>query len=295
MSILQRLVFLILKLMGIKQTFSESPIDYKKVRKTDKKHPPKRSYRNFHLEEVTIRESKITRITNKTASEAQKTILFLPGGAFISGPVQHHWDVIGQVVKQTTIPAWMIDYPKAPEVDIHQINENVDAVYKAALKECNPDELILIGDSVGATLIMTLVQRLIDKKEAVPSKLILITPVFDASMTNKDIAAIDKIDPMLSKKGIVSAKGMCAQGLDLKHPAISPLYGVFEGFPSTILFLGGKDIMYPDGLLAAEKMKYANVPLEVIADATMPHVYPFLPMMRESQEAVAKIISEVKG
>ncbi len=292
---LARLIFLILKLMGIKQLFSESPIDYKKLRKTDKKHPPKWSYRNFQVVNTTIKESEITKVARKKTGDTQKLVLFVPGGAFISGPVPHHWDVIGQIVKKTNVPVWMVDYLKAPESDIRQINENIDKIYKTALQEVSPDQLILIGDSVGGTLIMSLVQRLIAKKENVPSKLILITPVCDASMTNEAIAAIDKVDPMLSRKGILSAKEMCAQGLDLKHPSISPLYGAFEGFPSTLLFLGGKDIMYPDGILTAEKMKDANVPLEVIDEIAMPHVYPVLPMMRESQEAMTKIVGLVRG
>jgi len=57
----------------------------------------------------------------------------------------------------------------------------------------------------------------------------------------------------LSKAGILSAKKMCAQGLNLKHPIISSLYGDFKGFPKAIILIGSKDIMAPDGILGSEK------------------------------------------
>lgn len=278
--------------MGIKRNFSQDPIDYHKIRKSDKRKPPKSFYRKFHIVEKELLNTKITSIgSKKNNANPKKLILFIHGGAFISGPAQYHWDVSGKIVEKTDIPIWLVDYPKAPEYNIQQINQNIDSVYEAALQEAESNELILIGDSVGGNLIMTLVQRLIAQNQKLPSKLVLITPVLDASMTNKEIDNID--DPMLSKVGIVSAKKMCAKNLDLKNPIISPLYGSFKGFPSTIIFIGGRDIMAPDGLLASEKMKQAGVQLELIYKPEMPHVYPLLPVMVESKEALLHIVSRI--
>lgn len=161
------------------------------------------------------------------------------------------------------------------------------------MEEVDPNELILIGDSVGATLIMSLIQRLVYKNDKTPSKLVLITPVFDSSMSNKEIDKIDKVDPMLSKAGILSAKKMCAQQLNLKNPIISPLYGDFKGFPKTILFIAGKDIMFPDGMLGGKKMEELGVQLELIYEPEMPHIYPLLPLMFESKKALSNIITKI--
>jgi len=280
--------------MGIKKSFSQDPIDYSEIRKSDKKSPPKRFYRKFNVEETALLETKIISIhsTKKNANKKQ-LILYIPGGAFISGPAPHHWNALEKIVKKTDISVCLIDYPKSPEYNIRQINQNIDSVYAAALKKVANNELILIGDSVGATLIMSLVQRLIDKNEKVPSKLVLITPVFDSSISNKEIDQVDKEDPMLSKAGVLSAKKMCAQELNLKDPMISPLYGDFNDFPKTILFLGGKDIMYPDGILGSEKMKQSGVELELINELEMPHIFPLLPLMTESKKALSNIISKI--
>lgn len=292
---LTKLTFFILRLMGIKRIFSQSPIDYNNFRKSDVKAPPKRFRRLFVIENNTIEETKVIRVSSKNSLEINDgLILFIPGGAFIAGPAKHHWDAVEKIVSTTGKTVWMVDYPKAPEVDIHKISNNIDAVYNAALKESTPTNLILIGDSVGANLIMTLVQRCIKKTLKVASKLILITPVFDASMTNPDILDIDKKDPMLSLVGVLSAKEMCANGLDLKDPKISPLYGDFKDFPKTMLLIGGKDIMYPDGDLGAEKLKQSKVKLELIDAPEMPHIFPLLPVMPEAKRALKQIIDFIE-
>lgn len=112
----------------------------------------------------------------------------------------------------------------------------------------------------------------------------------DASMSNADIEKIDDIDPMLSKKGVLSAKKMCAGNNDLKSVMISPLYGSFEKFPHTILFLAENDITYPDQKLAVQKLIEAKINLELIEGKNMPHIWPFLPVMKEAKISLNKII-----
>lgn len=77
---------------------------------------------------------------------------------------------------------------------------------------------------------------------------------------------------MLSKVGLVSAKKTCAEDNDLKNVMISPIYGSFEQFPETVLFLAEHDITYPDQKLVIEKLKQANVKIKVIEGKNRPHI-----------------------
>jgi len=126
----------------------------------------------------------------------------------------------------------MCNYPKAPENQITKISENIDAIYSSALKNYQANHISFIGDSAGGTLTTALIQRLIMNKIELPAKIILVSPVMDASMSNPEIETLGKVDPMLSKTGVLSAKKMCAGNKDLKDQIISPLYGSFEGFPN---------------------------------------------------------------
>ena len=286
------IVRLVLKWKRVKENFSSDPIDVKKIRQEDV-HQAKGSFfkknvlRTFH-----ILDSSITEIgMNKNFDNL---LLFIPGGAFISGPAQHHWDTAKEIAKAANYKIWICDYPKAPESQIIKISENIDAIYASALKTYKASNISIIGDSVGGTLATALTQRLIAQKMKLPAQLILVSPVMDASMSNPEIENIDQSDPMLSKIGVLSAKKMCAGSKDLKDAIISPLYGTFEGFPDTSLFLSQKDIMYPDGKLAEIKMKASKVNVSVFQGLNMPHIWPFLPVMKEAKLALNEIIQILK-
>src|SRR5690606_24011131 len=103
-----------------------------------------------------------------------------------------------------------------------------DAIYRHALESFQPDQISLIGDSAGGTLVTSLVQRLVSNQMPLPRRIILVSPVMDASMTHPAIDQVDATDPMLSKAGVLSAKKMCVGTGDLKDVRISPLYGSFE-------------------------------------------------------------------
>ena len=282
----------IIKIKGVKKDFNHDPIDFKKIRKEDIHHPSSKFFKRNLLRTFKISDSLISEIGKDQCSD--RLLIFIHGGAFISGPAKHHWNTVKEIAKKLDCKIWMCDYPKAPENEITKISENIEAIYSEAQKNYEANQISILGDSVGGTLATALVQRLILKKLKLPAKLILVTPVMDASMSNPKIKTFEKIDPMLSKKGVLSAKKMCAGNKDLKDQMISPLYGNFEGFPSTVLFLAKKDILYPDAKLAEIKMKKSNVNMRVIEGENMPHIWPFLPVMKEAKTSLNQMIRLIK-
>ena len=291
LSLTYYITLLVIKLKGIKKDFSKDPIDFKKIRKEDIHHPKEAFFRKNNVNSFTVLKTLITEIKQKETST--KLLLFIHGGAFISGPAKHHWDTIKEIVKQTNHTVWMCDYPKAPESKILEISENIDLVFKTALEKYPSKQIILIGDSVGGTLVTALIQRLIEKGSDIPNKIILVSPVMDATMSNPRIDEIESLDPMLSKNGVQSAKRMCAENNDLKNSMISPINGSFYGFPKTILYLAENDITYPDQKLAVQKLINANNTIEVIEGKRMPHIWPFLPVMKEAKMALKQIIAHL--
>lgn len=286
------LTLLVIKLKGIKKNFVNDPIDFKKIRKEDIHYPSSKLFKNKLFRTFKISHSLISEIGSDQNSE--KLLIFIHGGAFISGPAKHHWDTVKVMANKLNCKIWVCDYPKAPENKINKISENIDSIFYSARKSYEANQISILGDSVGGTLATALVQRLILRKLELPTKLILVTPMMDASMSNPEIKTFEKVDPMLSKKGVLSAKKMCAGAKDLKDQMISPLYGSFMGFPDTILFLAQKDILYPDAKLAKIKMEKNNVNIKLIEGENMPHIWPFLPVMKEAKTSLNQMIHLIK-
>lgn len=287
------LTLLVIKMKGVKKEFRKDPIDYQKLRKENVivSHPKK--FRPFSFTQFKAGSSEVSEI--KPEKESGDIIIYYHGGAFVYGPVDYHWDTVKALARQTENVVWMINYPKAPENNIQEISESIDEVYTAAMEKYPLKNVILAGDSVGGTLITALVQRLIKADKSLPSLLVLISPVMDASFSNPEIEEIDNHDPILSKTGALSAKKMCAAGRSLKDPVISPLYGSFIGFPETLMFIAENDITRPDQQLAAQKMRNEKVEVTTIFGEGMPHIWPILPVMREAKKAFSTIILKIKS
>ncbi len=290
-SLTYYITLFVLRLKGIKKQFSQDPIDYQKVRKEDVHTPKSSFFRSERVRRFQIADSNITEV--KANNEAKKLILFMHGGAFISGPAKHHWDTLKTIYEKTSSTIWMCDYPKAPEHQIDAITQNIDRIYQQALEQFSSDKIILLGDSVGGNLILTLIQRLVKSNGEMPKKIILVSPILDASFENSAIDELESNDPILSKKGVLSAKKMAAGNRSLKDPIISPLYGSFEGFPETIMYLAENDISYPDQRLGEEKLRQMKTKLTVKVGEGMPHIWPFLPVMKEAKKSLLEIIDEI--
>jgi acetyl esterase/lipase len=292
-SLTYYLLLLVLKLKGVKKDFSQNPIDFRSIRKGDVRSPRPASFAPSKAATFKVSESTITEV--KGANGSNGLILFVHGGAFVSGPTDLHWNTIKKIVAKTGQTVWLCDYPKAPENQIATISKNIDLVYEKALEEYTANKITLLGDSVGGTLITALMQRLIRQNQEPPRKLILVSPVMDSTMSNPKIEEVDARDPMLSRAGVLSAKKMCAGNLVLKDAIISPIYGSFNGFPKTILFLAENDISYPDQQLAVKKMEAEGVEVEVVLGKNMPHIWPLLPVMKEANVALTQLIEQLEN
>lgn len=284
------LVIGVLRLKGMKKKFQQSPIDYKNLRNDDVSFPKGSFFKN-NATKFKVLKSTVVELSN---SKSDKLLIFVHGGAFVFGPNQHHWDTMKSLFEKTNFSIWMCDYPKAPESSIKEITQNIDAIIDIAYEKYDKQNIVLIGDSVGGNLILTHIQRQISNNKNLPQKIILISPVMDASMSNPEIERVDKIDPMLSLNGVLSAKQMAAKDISLSDPIISPLNGDFNGFPNVELYIGENDITFPDQLIFHQKLTQASVPNELVIGKGMPHIWPLLPIMKESKQALRQIIDGLK-
>lgn len=283
------IVTTVLRLKGLKKIFSQDPIPYERLRKEDIHKPSKRMLKGNTSTQFKLMNTLVTSLAPPKNKNDQFLLFYCPGGAFVSGPNLLSWDSLAKLAKNTGITAWMLDYPKGPESKMVETTKNIDAVYAKALETYPASNIILMGDSAGGNLILTLTQRLIEKKLPLPKRLIAISPAFDASLTNPEIDAVDPLDCMLSKKGVSSAKKMCQGNLEMKDPMMSPLYGSFKGFPPVDLFMSEYDVLYPDQKLGREKMKAEGVDLNIIFGEKMPHIWPLLPFMKEAIQSLNDI------
>lgn len=288
-SLSAKFVRFVIKLSGIQKAFLQDPMLYQKLRKNDVLKPSKRMIKGTSTRQFELLNSTVTELVTNVGKPSSYLLIACPGGAFVSGPHLTVWPTMATLARNTGVNVWVVDYPKAPEHQLPEVAANMDAIYAKALEEYGADRIFLIGDSAGGQLVLSLTQRLVAQGLPLPVHLIGVSPIVNMSMDNPAIEAIAPLDPILAKKGIESSNRMALGSESPQSAAVSPLLGSFDGFPSTTLFLAEQDILYPDGLLAAEKMKTEGVELDVIVGEEMVHDWPYLPFMKEAAVALAQI------
>ena len=145
---------------------------------------------------------------------------------------------------------------------------------------------------------LSLAQQLRDNYPDViqPEELILIAPWMDVSMENEKIMDIEPIDPMLGIHGTIDLGKRWAGNLDVHDPIVSPIYGSFENLGYISIFIGTKDMLFPDNEKFSEILTSQGIEHTYVERSGLDHPYPLFPTpeANEAQEMMIERINNAK-
>ena len=221
-------------------------------------------------------------------------VLYLHGGAYINGFNAHQWQFMDRLARATDCEIAAPAYHLAPWGDCARAYEDLDGLYRTLLAEKGDRRLILMGDSAGGGLALGLAEYLAGQGTALPERLILFSPWVDVSMENPDIAALVPVEPMLHLE-LVKVHGECWAGdAGAHHWMASPLFGDMAGLPPVTMYCGTRELLYPDILLARDRLLDAGVDATLRVGRGLNHDWPLMPLP-EAEQAFRDIAATVKG
>lgn len=189
---------------------------------------------------------------------------------------------------------WSVDYRMPPEHPYPAALDDCIAAYKALLQERSPTDIIVSGGSAGGNLAAALMLRARDEGLPMPAGLILGTPEIDLTESGDSFQTNDGVDPGL--RSLMPVNLLYANGVDLTHPYISPLFGDLTGFPPTILTTGTRDLYLSNTVRMHRKLRAANVSAELHLTEAGPHTgFPGSPEGQEIDREVRRFIGSVLG
>jgi epsilon-lactone hydrolase len=221
------------------------------------------------------------------APEDRTVILEMHGGALIlcGGPLCKAMGV-GTAMRLGR-RVWSIDYRMAPEHPYPAALDDCIAAYLVLLAERKPSEIIISGGSAGGNLAAALILRAKDEGLPMPAGVILGTPEVDLTESGDSFHTNLGVDPSL--KPLMPVNLLYANGHDLTHPYLSPLFGDLTGFPPTILTTGTRDLFLSNTVRMHRALRAAGVLAELHVTEAGGHVgFPGAP-------EGAAIDAEVRG
>ena len=107
-------------------------------------------------------------------------------------------------------------------------------------------------------------------------------------MANPEVPAVERVDPWLSRAGLVPIAAAWAAATPLDDPLVSPLHGDLSSLPPLAIWVGTRDITLPDCRLVRDRLAGDPSFRYVELDGAL-HVYPLLPVPegRRAREEIA--------
>jgi epsilon-lactone hydrolase len=220
-----------------------------------------------------------------------RVILLYHGGGFVAGSKEMDGSFSSYVVQNSNWDVYTTDYALAPEHPYPEGVEDCFTVYKELCKLYGPSNIILFGESAGAT--MALATAIYAKKEgiALPQAIILCSPsvqyleVYPSYTENLDTDCIVTNNRLETLCEYFKTTDPAV----LRNPLASPLYADFTGFPPTLIFASDSEVLKDDAIELEKKMKEYKVDVTLDMAHKLMHVYPMYVRLPEAKVALDKI------
>ncbi|KAJ3180992.1 hypothetical protein HDU87_001640 [Geranomyces variabilis] len=195
---------------------------------------------------------------------------------FTSGTYAPGMPWIVERVPGPTASICLLEPRTSPEHVFPAALDDVVATYMALLKTYDSSRIAIAGDSSGGGLALGLCARLKILDVPMPACLVLMSPWTDLSCTLPSWTTNAGFDVLPPPEGLFniprSYLGPDHKIISLNNSLVSPACspkGAFEGFPPTLIQVGGAEVLLDDARVVAEKMEMDGcvVELQVYKDA----------------------------
>ncbi|WMD06107.1 alpha/beta hydrolase fold domain-containing protein [Streptomyces sp. FXY-T5] len=213
------------------------------------------------------------------------------GGAYTSEITGQHWALVAALADEgvrVEVPL----YGPTPRRTHREAYPLVTEVYRRLPDHVPAAAVTLAGDSAGAGLALGGARELPAAGLPQPRRIALISPWLDLTLSNPAVRAVAPHGAWLTPEGLVEMGRARADGDDPADPRLSPVNGSPKGLAPVSVFIGTRDVIYPDVCRLRERAAAEGTPLEVTVCAGAVHVHPLTPTP-EGRAAAARIVEDI--
>lgn len=263
-------------------------------RQSDCPLPPQSIEDDMEVERFKINGRNIFNLFPR-GNNTPKAILYIHGGAYVHGIQSAHWQYVSMLAQKYGYHVIIPDYPLAPESTFKESYAVLDHLYDSMLKQYEPANLVLMGDSAGGGFALAFSQKLTIERKPQPSQLILLSPWLDISMVNPELYAfeIENKDPFLKIDDLKIQGKLYAGDTDVRDYRLSPMYGPIDGLPQISIFSGTNDLLNPDARRFHRQCMEKGVEINFYEYEEMIHgwmLITFLPEAKKANRQVGELL-----
>lgn len=246
----------------------------------------------------------------KITSDSLQIYIFKPKNVPTNSPIVIYYHGGGFILPWTTISEARarkyaitfnkivvgIDYRVAPENPFPIPNDDCYSTFKWVIKNGhsfggNPDKIMVIGESAGATLSAIVAQRARNEGLTNIKYQALDCPGVDLPFKYKSYKKFNKKEYNGGTQFTISSYLPNLKLEDSSNAEIFPLYANLSGLPPAFVITCQFDLLKDQGLAYSEKLKMAKVPTRYLEVKGMLHNIPG-PFNEKDRDKVTSLIAE---
>ncbi len=230
------------------------------------------------------------RIYSPDAQSPRNVLFFIHGGGHLSGSVEVYDPIARRLARATGDTVVAVDYRRAPESpypsglnDAREVLLKVYDILDQYHIRWQPN-LTLVGDSGGGAFSATIAGDLQKEKPGFISKLVLIYPSLDYTLSWPSVVENAK-GKLLDQSKIAWYFDQYFQHEEDRHAA-SPLYRpITTAFPPTLVFSGGLDPLRDEDFAFVARLKAAGVEVRHVHFPNVVHAFLMIENLTPDQSA----------
>ena len=245
---------------------------------------PRRLKKSEKIREINING---VQIFDFIGEKCDTVIIYLHGAGYVRPPRKQHLYFAEKLSNATGATVKMIIYKKAPNYSYKDSYAFINEQYLQTRKIYR--KVYIAGDSSGGGLALGVCQSFLDNDTIQPDGIILMSPWVDLTLNNPDIEKYRKSDPIVQVENDRIWGELWLNGLSATDYKVSPLFGKTTGLAKTLIFVGTREVLYPDNILLYNKLKENGVDASIVVGNGLNHVYPIYPIP-EAKKAIERIV-----
>jgi epsilon-lactone hydrolase len=227
--------------------------------------------------------------TTTPEADPAHVVMFLHGGAYISGSLLSHRHLVAQLGREAKARTLALNYRLAPEHPFPAALEDTMAGYRYLLS-CGyaPEHIAFAGESAGGGLAVAALVSLRDAGVALPACVWLSSPWVDLEMTGETMTTKASVDPLIQKPYLLEAASAYLHGANPRTPLASPLYADLSGLPPMLIQVGTAETLLDDSTRFARSAAQADLRVTLETWPDMIHAWTlFYPQIGAARRSLA--------
>ena len=240
----------------------------------------------MHCEWVRVRRPHVKR----------RVILYCHGGGYSTGSCIYARTLTTKLASAASMDVFCFDYRLAPEYPYPAAPQDAMKAWDhLMLQGFGAADVVVVGDSAGGNLALSLTLSLREQGRLLPGGLVLLSPWTDLTASGKSHESRAEVDPVLDAEYLKKMTENYAKDADCRNPLVSPLFADFSGFPPVYIQAGDNEVLLSDSTRLQKNMLRAGVPARLDVFEGMWHVFQMSPFKTaaEAMDKCAEFIFEI--